>query len=403
MHKLQRTNLGSPMSKSAVSRRLGLVRAIMQRVYGEWSSDVAQREKSFPLPLPEVTAGPSQYSSQRRYLWTDSFGLANFVTMAYRARQAGNAQDESDCVWAATRLVEAVHQTLGRPRAESFPMRVSKRGSTKFVGLRIGKTRARHETDGGMTYDGQYWHYIDKWMFAVSRLAVLANNTQLMREALAMMKETLSCFLQVDSKGQAVGVHWKLNSDMRPIAEMGNAGTSNDALTAYVVLHVMQTAASHLGIDDVSVEKEMAALRLVARRFWISAELAPNTASGSDPLGFGLRIWELQWFGAFADSARNRLCQSAPICLSQQQLSMLPFRCYGGVMGALVAGNEGARALAEQLVDKVVEMGWYASERGDLPEQEPSLVEINEVMFATCLDPWAFRRQAYEQSVLELL
>ena len=40
---------------------------------------------------------------------------------------------------------------------------------TGFVGLRIGKETSRPVTDYGMRYDGQHWHYIDKWLWALQR------------------------------------------------------------------------------------------------------------------------------------------------------------------------------------------------------------------------------------------
>ena len=39
---------------------------------------------------------------------------------------------------------------------------VSSFSGTRFVGLRIGKTRAAARSDPGMGLDGMYFHYIDK-------------------------------------------------------------------------------------------------------------------------------------------------------------------------------------------------------------------------------------------------
>ena len=50
---------------------------------------------------------------------------------------------------------------------------ISHEGSllTEYCGLRIGKVRERAESDAGMTYDGLYWHYVDKIVFALARWA----------------------------------------------------------------------------------------------------------------------------------------------------------------------------------------------------------------------------------------
>src|SRR5215218_11446006 len=72
-----------------------------------------------------------------RYLWTDAFGLVLYVSL-YRAtseeRWLGLARD----------LVAEVDRVLGRPR-----------------GLRIGEAPDR---------DGQYFHYLAMWLFALYRL-----------------------------------------------------------------------------------------------------------------------------------------------------------------------------------------------------------------------------------------
>src|SRR5688572_26456017 len=72
-----------------------------------------------------------------RYLWTDAFGVVLLVSLH---RKLGGAK------WLdqAEELVADVERVLGRPR-----------------GLRIGQAPDR---------DGQYFHYLAMWLFALSRL-----------------------------------------------------------------------------------------------------------------------------------------------------------------------------------------------------------------------------------------
>ena len=72
-----------------------------------------------------------------RYLWTDAFGVVNYVSLF---RETGDEK------WleAAEALVADVYRVLGRPR-----------------GLRIGEAPDR---------GGQYFHYLAMWMFALARL-----------------------------------------------------------------------------------------------------------------------------------------------------------------------------------------------------------------------------------------
>ena len=64
-------------------------------VLGDW--DELLDQGLFPKPLPADEAGPSKVSyghgseqepPQRRYLWTDAFGILNLVTMAWRCEES---------------------------------------------------------------------------------------------------------------------------------------------------------------------------------------------------------------------------------------------------------------------------------------------------------------------------
>ena len=51
----------------------------MKEVYGDWDNP----NSGFPVPMPNTEAGPDLEANdadpacQRRYLWTDSFGILN--------------------------------------------------------------------------------------------------------------------------------------------------------------------------------------------------------------------------------------------------------------------------------------------------------------------------------------
>src|SRR5918996_1838822 len=72
-----------------------------------------------------------------RYLWTDAFGLVLYVSLY---RETG----EQRWLDAARELVADVDRVLGRP-----------------LGYRIGEAPDR---------DGQYYHYLAMWLFALARL-----------------------------------------------------------------------------------------------------------------------------------------------------------------------------------------------------------------------------------------
>ena len=75
-----------------------------------------------------------------RYLWTDAFGLVLYVSL-YQELGEDRWLDEAET------LVADVERVLRRPR-----------------GLRIGEAPDR---------DGQYFHYLAMWLFALARLGDL--------------------------------------------------------------------------------------------------------------------------------------------------------------------------------------------------------------------------------------
>jgi hypothetical protein len=124
-----------------------------------------------------VRTGLDSDQPVQRYLWTDAFAVCNYLGLA---RNTGD-QRYRDLV---LRLVSQVHHTLGRHRqddarhgwisglaegeGEAHPTR---------GGLRIGKPLpergARDAFDERLEWDrdGQYFHYLTKWMHALDQLS----------------------------------------------------------------------------------------------------------------------------------------------------------------------------------------------------------------------------------------
>jgi hypothetical protein len=154
---------------------------LLKDVYGDWEDP----SLAFPIPLPPSEAGPSMVpygkegKCQRRYLWTDAWGVLCFVSLAMRCDVSidGEENRRERLLQAGGKLVESVHATLGQPRGEQYPMQRAggRKGGMEeeeeevttphgYIGLRIGKERALPggKSDAGMSYDGMYYHYLDK-------------------------------------------------------------------------------------------------------------------------------------------------------------------------------------------------------------------------------------------------
>ena len=146
-----------------------------------------------------------------RYLWTDAFGLVLLVSL-YAELGEEHFLDEAE--W----LVAEVERVLGRTR-----------------GIRIGEEPDR---------DGQYFHYLAMWLYA---LAVLGRYRPIYRErgiALARaIHEPSSC--------RAKGVIWKMEEDLSgPYPGYGFGAL--DAFDGYV---------SYRLLDETALAREIAEMR----------------------------------------------------------------------------------------------------------------------------------------------
>jgi hypothetical protein len=132
---------------------LNVVDALQMETYGDWN------EPNFPRPALPNEAGISP-SGQRRYLWTDAFGILNFVSQARLVKSVGDEECEKNAesyLNAASLLIDAIYECLGKSQSATLPMAVDP-DHGGFKGLRIGKVDARPgNSDMGMKFDGMYW------------------------------------------------------------------------------------------------------------------------------------------------------------------------------------------------------------------------------------------------------
>jgi hypothetical protein len=115
----------------------------------------------------------------RRYLWTDAFAVCNFIELYRRTGDQNYGRR-------AIELIDQVHSVLGRYRENDLRHgwisglddEIGRHHPTAG-GLRIGKPLK--ERDAGEPFneqlewerDGQYFHYLTKWMHALCAAANL--------------------------------------------------------------------------------------------------------------------------------------------------------------------------------------------------------------------------------------
>lgn len=180
----------------------------------------------------------------RRYLWTDAFAVCNFLGLYH---QTGDDSFKS----LALSLVDQVHETLGRHRQDD-----SRRGWISGLsesegrlhptagGLRIGKEMNERGPadpfDQEMEWDrdGQYYHYLTKWMHALQCVGTVTAEKIYGRWAKELAKTVHARFvfsLDVDRRKY---IHWKMSIDLsRPLVpSMG----LHDPLEGFIIYSQLQ-------------------------------------------------------------------------------------------------------------------------------------------------------------------
>lgn len=189
-----------------------------------------------------------------RYLWTDAFGVILLASLFDELADEAYLDQ-------AKHLVDDVYRVLGRER-----------------GIRIGEAPDR---------DGQYFHYLAMWMYALS---VLAPFDPKYRElGVELVKQTHERFLVPGH-----GVNWKMREDLSsPYPGYGFGAL--DALDGYV---------SYRCLDEDELSQEIEAMKYLVDRTMSDSVITQD-------LGIGMMLWMTHFFPdeAWAQVQRPRCLQ----------------------------------------------------------------------------------------------
>lgn len=235
------------------------------------------------LQFAERTRIDSSGPSTRRYLWTDAFAVCNFLSLA-------RVTQEARWTRLALQLVDRVHQTLGRHRADDprqgwisgLPEHEGRVHPTR-AGLRIGKglpeRRAVELPDPRLEWDrdGQYFHYATRWMHALARVAHETGKSEQLSQAIEFAEAMHRGFLTRDP-ADGLRMHWKMSIDLqRPLVpSMGQHDPLDGWTTGLELASAARRSGSAVELGGLAE----------AIRDWreIGARVDPATA---DPLGIG--------------------------------------------------------------------------------------------------------------------
>jgi hypothetical protein len=215
----------------------------------------------------------------RRYLWTDAFAVCNFLGLHTRS-------GERRWLDLALMLVDQVHRVLGRHREDDertgwlsgLPEEDGARHPTAG-GLRIGKAlpergpaeplEPRLEWDR----DGQYFHYLTKWMHALDRVSVVTGDPTFngwARELALTAHERFNS----GAGGGPRGLYWKMSIDLsRPLVDAMGQHDPLDGLITFAGLSAGPGQAEGPALDDAVADLET----MCEGQSWVT----------DDPLGLG--------------------------------------------------------------------------------------------------------------------
>ena len=350
-----------------------------------------------------------------RYLWTDAFATCNLLGL-------NDLTGDDRWLDLAIRLVDQVHDILGRhreddPRSGWISGLDEEEGQRRPTagGLRIGKklgelgpsrtADAREEWER----DGQYFHYLTKWMHALARASRHTGDRRYLDWAVELAVVADDRFVVRGAGGRPQRMVWKMSIDLsRPLVpSMGQ----HDPLDGLVTFHELAAAD-----PDAELGQPIADMATLCD------EISLPTL---DPLGIGglltdaWKVASLEKAGASVrpDLLEELVSASAPSLdrlassnlLDRPPVARLPFRELGlsiGLHGVdrlqkLLAGPDSPAAADRALHRGVLAL---ASRRGLAETIESTWSEptarrvgtwldhrdINEVMLATSLAPDAY-------------
>ncbi|KAE8383606.1 hypothetical protein BDV26DRAFT_251294 [Aspergillus bertholletiae] len=345
---------------------------------------------------PQDWTPPQQSGGHRgRYLWTDAFGVINFIALhrehaKARASSASASAPDDRYLTLARRLVETVHDVLGRTRDGQDRLPGATDDNPMGGGLRIGKI-----DEYGLDGDGQYHHYLTIWMFALNRLSLATGDPTYNRQAIALAKAIHPHFF--------IGRHlarprmvWKMSMDLSTalVASEGNL----DPVDGYVTFRLLQAAAMQMGEGEVLADEIADYKKVIGRK--------GKHFVTKDPLDLGMSLWTAHWFAEKEDWATELSGQcfeqiyelfEVDRCLDRSNKHRLAFREFGTCMGI--------KCMSEQMSEKesAVDLKVYADKILDswniymqnsltTKVTPDDLRPITRVMYASALIPGAFAR-----------
>lgn len=324
--------------------------------------------------------GATGTARPRRYLWTDAFAVCNLLAL-----------EHADL---ARTLIDRVHRALGRHRDDdtrsgwiSGLSEQDGEAHPTLGGLRIGKPLPERSPDERLDErlewerDGQYFHYLTKWMHALDQAARILVEPRLAAWARELAAAAHRRFVY-DARGTR-RMYWKMSIDlMRPhVASMGH----HDPLDGYVTCLQLRATRDRGPDLDRAIDD-------------FHAMLAPGELATVDPLGIGGLLFDAYRLAQLDrdHELREALVSAARLGLAryieQRDLvrpadQRLAFRELGLAIGLSALERMGIAEDPQvgRVREAIVAFWADPAHRGGVTYHEHQ--DINDVMLATSLSP----------------
>ena len=226
----------------------------------------------------------SSTQSPERYLWTDAFAVCNFLELYRRTGQDKYRQQALD-------LVEQVHGILGKhrdddPRSGWISGLDDETGHSHptigglRIGKRLGERKWNQPFDAQLEWDrdGQYYHYLTKWMHALHQVSAVTADPVYNQWTCELGKTMHRAFAHRLGAGAEKRLYWKMSIDLTfpLVPSMGH----HDPLDGLVTYSEVQrpSVSQSATVSPCDLTSEMADLAGMCRhRMWAT----------DDPLGIG--------------------------------------------------------------------------------------------------------------------
>jgi hypothetical protein len=206
-------------------QRIQLAQSIMNKFSVETGLSCDQHSQKSTVP--------------RRYLWTDAFAVCNYLGLYRKSAKPFFIEQ-------AVSLVEQVHHSLGKHRKDSknegWLSNLNDEQAQLHPtqgGLRIGKLLNERQIDDAhdqsleWQQDGQYFHYLTKWMHALNCVSRDTGDSKYNLWAMELAKTSFDAFVYQSAPGMTKYMYWKMSVDLsRPlVTSMGQHDPLDGLLT----------------------------------------------------------------------------------------------------------------------------------------------------------------------------